>query len=44
VHGSTNKDPICMDGYMALKDGLINPIFEMKAGTHIDQLYEYDDL
>ena len=27
-----------------LKDGLINPIFEMKAGTHIDQLYEYDDL
>ena len=27
-----------------LKDGLINPIFEMKAGTHIDSLYEYDDL
>jgi carbonic anhydrase len=27
-----------------LKDGLINPIFEMEAGTHIDQLYEYDDL
>ena len=27
-----------------LKDGLINPIFEMKAGTHIDGLYEYDDL
>ncbi|HEU5165609.1 MAG TPA: carbonic anhydrase [Chitinophagaceae bacterium] len=27
-----------------LKDGLINPIFEMKAGTHIDHLYEYDDL
>ena len=27
-----------------LKDGLINPIFEMKAGTHIDELYEYDDL
>ena len=27
-----------------LKDGIINPIFEMKAGTHIDPLYEYDDL
>jgi carbonic anhydrase len=27
-----------------LKDGLIKPIFEMKAGTHIDPLYEYDDL
>jgi len=27
-----------------LKDGIINPVFEMKAGTHIDALYEYDDL
>jgi carbonic anhydrase len=27
-----------------LKDGLIKPVFEMKAGTHIDPLYEYDDL
>jgi len=27
-----------------LKDGLINPVFEMQAGTHIDPLYEYDDL
>jgi carbonic anhydrase len=27
-----------------LKDGLINPVFEMKAGTHIDSLYEYDNL
>ena len=27
-----------------LKDGVINPVFEMKAGTHIDELYEYDDL
>jgi carbonic anhydrase len=25
-----------------LKDGLINPVFEMKAGTHMDPLYEYD--
>ncbi len=27
-----------------LKDGLINPIFEMNAKTHIDPLYEFDDL
>jgi carbonic anhydrase len=27
-----------------LKDGIINPVFDMKAGTHIDPLYEYDDL
>jgi carbonic anhydrase len=27
-----------------LKDGLIKPVFEMKAGTRIDPLYEYDDL
>lgn len=27
-----------------LKDGLIKPVFEMKAGTHIDTLYEYGDL
>src|SRR5688572_23035098 len=25
-----------------LKDGIINPVFEMKAGTHIDPLYEFD--
>ena len=27
-----------------LKDGIIKPVFEMKAGTHIDPLYEYEDL
>jgi len=27
-----------------LKDGLINPVFEMKAGTPLDPLYTYDDL
>ncbi len=27
-----------------LKDGIINPVFEMKAGTHIDPLYEYEGL
>ncbi|HJU45976.1 MAG TPA: carbonic anhydrase [Chitinophagaceae bacterium] len=27
-----------------LKDGIINPVMEMKAGTHIDALYEYENL
>jgi len=27
-----------------LKDGIINPVFEMEPGTHIDPVYEYDDL
>ena len=27
-----------------LEDGIINPVFEMKAGTHIDPLYEFDNL
>jgi carbonic anhydrase len=27
-----------------LKDGLINPVFEMKANTSLDPLYEYHDL
>jgi carbonic anhydrase len=27
-----------------LDDGLINPIFEMGPGDHLDELYEYDNL
>ncbi len=27
-----------------LKDGLIKPVFEMKAGTHIDAIYEFENL
>jgi carbonic anhydrase len=27
-----------------LKDGIIKPVFDMKAGTHIDPLYEYENL
>lgn len=27
-----------------LKDGIIKPVFEMHAGTHIDEIYEFDDL
>jgi carbonic anhydrase len=28
----------------SLKDGIIHPVFEMKAGTHIDPLYLYEGL
>jgi carbonic anhydrase len=27
-----------------LKDGIIKPVFDMKAGTRIDSIYEYKDL
>lgn len=27
-----------------LKDGVIKPVFEMKAGTKVDPLYQYDDM
>jgi carbonic anhydrase len=27
-----------------LKDGIINPILEMNAGSYIDPIYEFDDL
>ena len=27
-----------------LKNGIINPVFEMKAGTKIDPLYHYENL
>jgi carbonic anhydrase len=27
-----------------LKDGIIKPVYEMRAGTHIDPLYEYTNL
>jgi carbonic anhydrase len=28
----------------SIENGLIKPIFEMEAGTHIDPIYEFDDL
>ena len=27
-----------------LKDGIIKPVFDMNSGTHIDEIYEYNDL
>lgn len=38
------KSPNLHGWVYGLKDGIINTVFEMKAGTHIDPLYEYDDL
>jgi carbonic anhydrase len=28
----------------SIKNGIINPIFEMEAGSHLDPIYEFDDL
>ncbi len=38
------KEPDLHGWVYGLKDGLINPVFEMKAGSEIDPLYKYDDL
>jgi carbonic anhydrase len=40
----TEQRPQLHGWVYGLKDGLINPVFEMEAGTHIDNLYEFDDL
>jgi len=39
-----NQAPDLHGWVYGLKDGLIKPVFEMKAGTHIDPVYEYDNL
>lgn len=39
-----NQQPHLHGWVYGLKDGLINPVFEMPANTHIDNIYEYDDL
>ena len=39
-----NQYPHLHGWVYGLKDGLIKPIFEMPAGTHIDPLYEFDNL
>lgn len=38
----TDKRPDLHGWVYDLKDGLIRPVFEMKAGTHIDPIYEFD--
>lgn len=39
-----NSEPNLHGWVYDLKDGLINPICEIPANTHIDDLYEFDDL
>ncbi|WP_205508467.1 carbonic anhydrase [Longitalea arenae] len=39
-----NNQPDLHGWVYGLKDGIIKPVFEMKAGTHIDPLYEFDSL
>jgi carbonic anhydrase len=39
-----NNAPHLHGWVYGLKDGLIKPIFEMDPSTHIDNLYEFDDL
>jgi len=39
-----NQFPHLHGWVYGLKDGLIKPVFEMPASTHIDPLYEFDDL
>ncbi|MGE7777258.1 carbonate dehydratase [Chitinophaga sp. NPDC101104] len=36
-----HKRPYLHGWVYGLKDGLINPVFDMDPGTHIDPLYEY---
>jgi len=36
------KRPYLHGWVYGLKDGLINPVFDMDPGTHIDPLYEYN--
>jgi carbonic anhydrase len=40
----TEQRPHLHGWVYGLKDGLINPVFEMDAGSPIDPLYAYDDL
>jgi carbonic anhydrase len=39
-----NNAPDLHGWVYGLKDGIIKPVFEMKAGTHIDPLYEYSGI
>jgi carbonic anhydrase len=39
-----NNAPDLHGWVYGLKDGIIKPVFEMKAGTHIDPVYEYDGI
>lgn len=40
----TENRPALHGWVYGLKNGIIKPVFEMKAGEHIDSIYEYDGL
>lgn len=40
----TNQRPDIHGWVYGLKDGIIKPVYHMKAGTPIDPIYQYDDL
>jgi len=40
----TRQGPDLHGWVYGLKDGLINPVYEMRAGSDIDPLYRYEDL
>ncbi len=40
----TRQEPDLHGWVYGLKDGIINPVFEMKANSNIDPMYEYDNL
>jgi carbonic anhydrase len=39
---ATENRPHLHGWVYSLSDGIINPIFEMNSGTHIDHIYEYE--
>lgn len=39
-----DKRPHLHGWVYGLNNGIINPIFEMEAGSHLDPIYEFDDL
>ena len=39
-----NQRPHLHGWVYGLNDGIIKPVYEMEPGTHIDHLYEYDNL
>lgn len=43
-HWKKEQRPDLHGWVYGLKDGVIKPVYEMKAGTHIDDLYEFENI
>ena len=41
---SQDKRPDLHGWVYSIKDGVLKPVYEVKAGTHIDPIYEFDGL